>query len=322
MNKRSITLGIWTDAWFEELKAAEKLVWLHLLTHPNSNMIGFFDISIKRIASDCSLERTEVEQALSQFANQEKAFVYGTKVWLCNFVKHQDMNPNMMKNAKTGFIDIPEEVKKQMFSDNNKAFVLISEAFGMVTEAFGMVRFEKVKDTAQVKLSKEKVREEKTQEGSDEVESEETTQEKIEREMFALFDTPNALDRKPSFDTTPTKAELTTEQKIGKIYDAYPKQVGEHSAKRAILHAFTELRKDGQILETYFVKHGANVPEDIRASWNADVSRFLLYKVKQMATAWEGVDTTFCPNPEKWFSEGRYLDSKTTYTPKEKKELV
>jgi hypothetical protein len=130
MVRRSVSVALWTDAWFEDLEPNSKLIWLYLLTHPNSNMIGIFDISEKRTASDCGLDREDVRKAFEGFAKDSKAFVKDSKIWIVNFVKHQSYNTNTKTNARNAFFELDSAFLQWMNESNTKAFESLTEAFG------------------------------------------------------------------------------------------------------------------------------------------------------------------------------------------------
>ena len=83
--RRSINTCIWTDEWFEELNPHEKLIWLYLLTNPKANLIGIYEISIKRISFDNGLAKEEVKQITHKFQEEGKAFF--TNGSFENFIK-------------------------------------------------------------------------------------------------------------------------------------------------------------------------------------------------------------------------------------------
>jgi hypothetical protein len=280
MEKRSITVGIWTDAWFEDLTAEEKLVWLHLLTHPNSNMLGFFDVSIKRIASDCSMSKEAVQRCLDRFANDKKAIVFDTKIWLCNFIKHQTMNPNMMKNAKNVFMSIPDDMKQDMKKHNLKAFGMVTEAFGMVTEGLG-------NDSPQ-----EKKREELSKELREE--------EKKRKENTSALDSAGVSEKKP--------VDSRIEKAIDKILEIFPsRQFGSETANRnAIRNAYKKLKKNPKLIEDFFNRKG--LPEDMRAKYSEPMA-FLYKQATVFANKWGEQDPQFCPMPKNWFGrDAHYLN--------------
>jgi hypothetical protein len=122
----------------------------------------------------------------------------------------------------------------------------------------------------------------------------------------------------PSFDPAIKPKTLTTEEKVSKIYDAYPKKVGNIAAKWAITNALARLRLHPELLTDWKKDYGADIPPETFEKWQEDVSRFLLYRTQKMKQAWNGVtNLKYCPNPERWFSDGRYMNADSTYKPEE-----
>jgi hypothetical protein len=53
---RSVNTRFWEDPFVEELTPSEKLLFLYLLTNPLANLLGIYEITIKRISYDTGYE--------------------------------------------------------------------------------------------------------------------------------------------------------------------------------------------------------------------------------------------------------------------------
>lgn len=115
--KRMVNTGVWSDTWFEELECDEKLLWLYLLTNRQTNLIGVYEIGIKRISNETGIEINRLATVMERFANSRKAFHSGKYIVIPNFLRHQTLaNPNMEKSALSLFDSLPDEVKKLLKS--------------------------------------------------------------------------------------------------------------------------------------------------------------------------------------------------------------
>ena len=87
--RRSINTKIWDDVWFESLTSEEKLVWLYLLTNKNTNMLGVYELSEKKIAFEIGLPLENIRKAFKSFESQKKGKYINGYVVLFNWIKNQ-----------------------------------------------------------------------------------------------------------------------------------------------------------------------------------------------------------------------------------------
>lgn len=130
---RSINTKFWDDPWVTELTSEEKLIWLYLLTNPLTNLIGIYEISLKKIQFDCALESFErVSKALERFQSDKKAFYFHNFIILVNFYKNQSFNSNMIIGARNEFAKLPNELKQYVLSNGLKGFETLSKGLGIL----------------------------------------------------------------------------------------------------------------------------------------------------------------------------------------------
>lgn len=119
--KRCINVRMWSDSWFEGLPPDFKLVWVYLLTNEYTNMLGVYELSLKRIAYDTGLDKETLSKAFEAFAKDSKAFYLFDKwVVLPNFLKNQSLNPNMLKSAMQIYRNLPKELKEIVLFDGSQ----------------------------------------------------------------------------------------------------------------------------------------------------------------------------------------------------------
>ena len=99
-------------------------------------MLGVYELSIKRMSFDTGLTKEVIRKALEGFEMVKKVKYMGGYVVLFNFMKNQNMNPNMKKSACNTFNDLPESIKNQIVSDKK---VNGLEGFERLIEGFEML---------------------------------------------------------------------------------------------------------------------------------------------------------------------------------------
>jgi uncharacterized phage protein (TIGR02220 family) len=131
---RTIHTKVWTDTWFENLDVKQKLLFIYLLTNDKTNMLGIYEISLRKISFDTGLSNDEISKILDQFSKDNKIFYKENHIILSNFLKHQSYNPNMKKSALMVYNELPKALKgldKQLdISNLAKAWVSLYEALG------------------------------------------------------------------------------------------------------------------------------------------------------------------------------------------------
>lgn len=130
--RRSINTRMWSDDWFESLTPSEKLLWIYLLTNTQTNMLGIYEISIKRIQFETGLNRDTIEKALKGFESIKKAFYTNGFIILPNWLKNQAMNPNMVKSAKAIFNCLPNHLNDCLLSNGFESFESLSNGLVML----------------------------------------------------------------------------------------------------------------------------------------------------------------------------------------------
>ena len=116
---RSVNTRFWDDPFIEELNPSEKLLFLYLLTNSLTNLLGIYEITIKRITFDTGLTRETILKALKGFESVGKVFYIDGFIVLPNFLKNQRLNPNMVKNAISEFNDLPEWLKNRILNNSS-----------------------------------------------------------------------------------------------------------------------------------------------------------------------------------------------------------
>lgn len=109
---RSVNTKFWEDPWVENLSVTNKLLFLYLITNSYANLAGIYEITIKRICFETGIDKQTVSNGLERFANDKKAyFVNENYIVLPNWLKNQNLNPNMKKGVIKIIFGLPNDVK-------------------------------------------------------------------------------------------------------------------------------------------------------------------------------------------------------------------
>jgi len=149
---RSVSTAIWSDTWFEDLTPSEKLLFIYLLTNDKTNMLGIYEISIKKISYDTGLNKDTIQKALKGFESVNKVNYIDNHVILLNFIKNQKFNSNMQKSAIDKYNNLPNNVK---FKDLQEIKDRDSKGFERLCKGFGMVRKVEVEGEMEVEVENE-----------------------------------------------------------------------------------------------------------------------------------------------------------------------
>ena len=129
---RSVNTKFWEDPFIEELCPNDKLLFIYLLTNPLCNLIGVYEITIKRMSYDTGLKIETIRKGLDGFERGEKVLYLENYVILINFLKNQNLNTNMIKGANTLIDELPKSLTDNIFENPSKGFETLRNGLVMV----------------------------------------------------------------------------------------------------------------------------------------------------------------------------------------------
>ena len=106
--KRYIDTKFWDDNYIIDKDPIEKLLFLYLLTNTLTNIIGIYEISLRRIAFDTGIDSEMVKKILERFEADLKIKYDNNWVAIRNFTKHQLNNPKINTGIETLLKEVPE----------------------------------------------------------------------------------------------------------------------------------------------------------------------------------------------------------------------
>lgn len=126
---RSVNTKFWQDPFIEDLNPTEKLLFLYLLTNPLGNILGIYEISVKRISYDTGIGKETIKKAFESFESVGKVFYFKDYVIMANFLKNQKLNSNMWVGAKKIFGNLPKLVIVFILNKTLEGFESLSKDF-------------------------------------------------------------------------------------------------------------------------------------------------------------------------------------------------
>jgi len=118
--KRYVDTKFWDDNYIIEKDPSEKLLFLYLLTNTLTNIIGIYEISIKRIAFDTGIDKDMVLKILERFEADNKVKYQDGWIVIKNFTKHQLDNPKINAGMEALIKEIPDKLIKWANIDQNR----------------------------------------------------------------------------------------------------------------------------------------------------------------------------------------------------------
>jgi hypothetical protein len=115
---RAVNTRFWEDPFIEGLNPTEKLLFLYLLTNPLTNLLGIYEITIKRICYDTGMTKESVEKGLKSFETVNKALIIDNYVVLPNFLKNQSLNENMKTGVVKLFKTLPNSLREKLLGND------------------------------------------------------------------------------------------------------------------------------------------------------------------------------------------------------------
>ena len=117
MNQRLISTKFWHDSYIAELDPTEKLLFLYLLTNPDTNIAGIYELNIRRMAFDTGIDKEMILKVLERFQKDGKVHYYSGYVIMINWLKHQNTNsPKVMQGLNRILSELPQSLIQYLYS--------------------------------------------------------------------------------------------------------------------------------------------------------------------------------------------------------------
>ena len=152
---RSVNTKFWDDTFISELTPNDKLLFLYLITNPLANLLGIYEITMKRICFDTGLKKDTIRKGFERFGRVKKVFFVDNFIILPNWLKNQRLNTNMKVAVSKEFNLLPEYLKNNILGNGSEGLPNGSEGFRMVRERLGKYEIEIEEESEKGKRKKE-----------------------------------------------------------------------------------------------------------------------------------------------------------------------
>lgn len=105
---RIVNTDFWKDSYVVDLDKTEKLLFIYLFTNPRTSLAGIYEINLREISFDTGIEKEEIELILRKFGRAGKVFYERNWIVLSNFIKHQRLNPSIIRGIEKAIDELPE----------------------------------------------------------------------------------------------------------------------------------------------------------------------------------------------------------------------
>jgi len=107
---RYVNTRFWDDDYIGDLLPFEKLLFIYLITNSNTNILGIYEITDKKISFDTGIPRQDVKLILERFQKDGKVKRIKDHIVMLNFVRHQDYASTRYVGALRIYQSLPDHV--------------------------------------------------------------------------------------------------------------------------------------------------------------------------------------------------------------------
>lgn len=118
--RRYINVRTWSETWFEELSATEKLIWIYLNTNSATNMLGAYSTSIRRLAYECHVSEPAARRSIKKLEVIKKVIYNEGYVIIIDWMAQQSMNPSMRIAARKEYDKLPDKIRLLLSEQTHK----------------------------------------------------------------------------------------------------------------------------------------------------------------------------------------------------------
>jgi len=109
--QRYVRDSFWTDPYIEKITPDEKLIFLYLLTNPQCNVAGVYEIRPKRIAYETGYDIDVIEIILQRFQRDKKIIRIDDWLIIINHLKHQALGNSTATGINRIIKESPQKVQ-------------------------------------------------------------------------------------------------------------------------------------------------------------------------------------------------------------------
>ena len=119
--QRLVNTNFWKDNYIAELDPIEKLLFLYFITNPQTTLAGVYEINIREVAFDTGIDRDMILKILSRFCVDGKMYYENNWLVLNNFIKHQRLNPSIIRGIEKAIDELPEWLQNKISIESTES---------------------------------------------------------------------------------------------------------------------------------------------------------------------------------------------------------
>ena len=119
---RIVKSDFWDDDYIVSLPVLERYLFFYLLTNEKTNILGIYEITLRRIKFDTSLDIEMIEKTLEKFSIKDKIHYIDQYILMVNFHKHQNPSGTMVVGIKKLLNNLPKGVIDFILSKKSKIY--------------------------------------------------------------------------------------------------------------------------------------------------------------------------------------------------------
>lgn len=100
MKTRIIHTKFWKDSYISSLQSDEKLLFLYLVINERVNIVHCYEITIREIVFDTSINEDRVLEILHKFSADNKIIMYKGWILLLNAIKYETYKGDLSEKGK------------------------------------------------------------------------------------------------------------------------------------------------------------------------------------------------------------------------------
>lgn len=129
---RVVKSEFWVDDYFEDLPIKERYFFLYLLTNPDTNILGIYRTTIKRMAFETGLSKSDIVLFIDKFSEKEidKVHFIESHIIMVNHHKHQMPSSTMRKGIEKLIMQLPFGVTEFILSKKSNIYNRLSIGYG------------------------------------------------------------------------------------------------------------------------------------------------------------------------------------------------
>lgn len=129
---RMINTRFWDDDWVVRLNPLEKLLFLYLITNPNTALTGCYELSLRRIAFDTGIDESALKNIFRRFMADGKIAYIDGWVLIRNYGEHNPFRGPDLERAKNKEVkQFPDRVLAEWLQGGNSSNIYTNTNKGL-----------------------------------------------------------------------------------------------------------------------------------------------------------------------------------------------